>query len=119
MQKIVKGKLWLPLVVIALALVNWLASLFHTRVDFTSEKRFTLSASTKKIIRQLPETVRIDVFLKGSSNSGFTALAKPRKNCCRSLKKLAAVKYSFALSTLKMRWKALILLMPTHCIQWV
>lgn len=95
MQKIVKGKLWLPLVVIALALVNWLASLFHTRVDFTSEKRFTLSASTKKIIRQLPETVRIDVFLKGSSNSGFTRLGKASEELLQEFKEIGGSKIQF------------------------
>lgn len=38
---------WIP-VVLLLAGINWLASQYHARIDFTAEKRFTLSAATKK-----------------------------------------------------------------------
>jgi ABC-2 type transport system permease protein len=95
MQKKVKGKLWLPVTIIALVLVNWLASIFHKRIDFTNEKRFTLSASTKKIIRQLPETVTIDVFLKGASNSGFTRLGKASEELLQEFKEIGGSKIQF------------------------
>jgi ABC-2 type transport system permease protein len=95
MQKIVKGKLWLPLIVIALVLANWLASLFHKRIDFTNEKRFTLSSATKKIIRQLPGTVTIDVFLKGSSNSGFTRLGKASEELLQEFKEAGGSKIQY------------------------
>jgi ABC-2 type transport system permease protein len=95
LQKIIKGKLWLPLIIIALVLVNWLASLFHKRIDFTNEKRFTLSSSSKKIIRQLPETVTVDVFLKGASNSGFTRLGKASEELLQEFKEIGGSKIQY------------------------
>ena len=44
----ISKKLWLPLAIAALVIINWLASLYHARIDFTNEKRFTLSKPTKK-----------------------------------------------------------------------
>lgn len=51
--KILKTKAWLPLCVLLLIAINWAASFFHTSVDFTNEKRFTLSATTKKMLTNL------------------------------------------------------------------
>ena len=41
-----RSRAWLPITIIVLVLLNWLASIYHTRIDFTDEKRFTLSAPT-------------------------------------------------------------------------
>ena len=70
-----KSKLWLLITMAALVAINWLASLYHTRIDFTNEKRFTLSAPTKKVLQKLDDVVQVDVFLKGDFPSGFKKLA--------------------------------------------
>ena len=54
MNKIVRSRFWLLLVLLALFAVNWAASKWHTRIDFTNEKRFTLSAATKKLLKKWP-----------------------------------------------------------------
>ncbi len=46
--------------------LNVLASYMHTGLDLTREKRFTLSASTKKMLREMKEPAVIDVYLKGN-----------------------------------------------------
>ena len=51
--------------------VNLLASVFHSRVDLTKEKRYTLSKATKQLLRSLEEPVKIDVFFKGNYPAGF------------------------------------------------
>jgi gliding motility-associatede transport system auxiliary component len=51
--------------------INLLASAFHTRIDLTKEKRYTLSRATKELLRNLDEPVRIDVFFKGNYPAGF------------------------------------------------
>ncbi len=84
-----KGKWWLLLTVAALVLLNWLASLFHFRLDFTNEKRYTLSVPTKKLLRQLPGPVEATVFLKGASNSGFTRLSKATQELLQEFKEVA------------------------------
>lgn len=83
-------KLWLPLLLVLLFVINWAASKWHTRIDFTNEKRFTLSQSTKQLLQSIKEPVKIDVFLKGNYQSGFTKLAATTQKPYRSLKKFRA-----------------------------
>lgn len=97
LQTITKSKFWLPATLLLLVGVNWLAAKFHHRIDFTNEKRFTLSSPTKKIIRQLPGTVTIEVFLKGASNAGFTRLGKATEELLQEFKELGGtnIQYRF------------------------
>lgn len=75
MQKLIASKYgWLILLVLLLA-INFLASVAHTRVDLTKEKRYTLSTATKNLLRNLDDNVQIDVFLKGEFPAGFRKLA--------------------------------------------
>jgi len=52
-KKIWKSRAWLLITIILLVALNWLASLYHTRIDLTNERRFTLSTPTKKILKKL------------------------------------------------------------------
>lgn len=74
-ENIFNGKIWLPMLVLVLILVNWLAGVYHTSIDFTNEKRFTLSPSTKTVLRNLDSTVDITVFLAGDIKSEFKKLS--------------------------------------------
>lgn len=56
---------WLLLLIILLV-INFLASVFHSRADLTKEKRYTLSRASKDLLRNLDEPVMIDVFVEGS-----------------------------------------------------
>jgi len=51
--------------------INLFASFFHSRIDLTKEKRYTLSKATKDLLGNLHEPVRIDVFFKGNYPAGF------------------------------------------------
>lgn len=93
--KIFNSKLWLPLVIIVLIATNWAALEFHTRIDFTNEKRFTLSAPTKKILKNLDETVEIDVFLKGDFPSGFKKLANSTNEVLAEFKEITRNKLQY------------------------
>lgn len=53
------------MMVLILVCLNILASYLHTGIDLTQEKRFTLSASTQKLLKEMPETAVVDVYLKG------------------------------------------------------
>ena len=66
---------WLLLIGVFLVGLNWLASLYHTRVDLTAEKRFTLSGSTRKLLKNLDERVDITVLLTGEIKSEFKKLS--------------------------------------------
>src|SRR4030095_1775416 len=74
-NKIWSSKLWWLFLLILVVTVNFLASGFHSRLDLTKEKRYTLSKATKKLLKNLNEPIMIDVFLKGEFPSGFKKLS--------------------------------------------
>lgn len=94
-SKIWKSKFWLLITIVLLVAVNWLASLYHTRIDFTNEKRFTLSAPVKKILRKLDDVVQVDVFLKGDFPSGFKKLANSTSELLSEFKEVARSKLQY------------------------
>jgi gliding motility-associatede transport system auxiliary component len=69
-----KHLLQLGIIVLLLVGINLLAAHFYTRWDLTAEKRFTLSNSTKKILRNLKGTVYVSVYLDGKMPAGFKHL---------------------------------------------
>lgn len=74
-NKIWLSKFWWIFLLILIIAVNFLASVFHSRLDLTKEKRYTLSKASKQLLKSLDEPVMIDVFLKGDFPSGFKKLA--------------------------------------------
>ena len=71
MKKILASNFWLLFLILILVAANLLASIFHTRLDLTREKRYSLSASSKNLLRNLDQEVSIDVFFKGNYPAGF------------------------------------------------
>lgn len=94
-NKIWKSKAWLLITVVVLVLINWLASLYHTRIDFTDEKRFTLSKPTKKVLKKLDDVVQVDIFLKGEFPSGFKKLANSAVEILQEFKEIAGSKLQY------------------------
>ena len=74
-NKILNNKLWWVWLGLLLIVVIFVASLSHYQIDLTKEKRFTLSASTKKVLQSLGEPVQIDVYLTGDLSAGFKKLS--------------------------------------------
>jgi ABC-2 type transport system permease protein len=95
LNKIWKSKLWFVITIAALVGINWLASLYHTRIDFTNEKRFTLSTPTKKILQKLDDVVQVDVFLKGDLQSGFKKLANSTDEILGEFKEIAGKNFQY------------------------
>jgi ABC-2 type transport system permease protein len=59
-----------------LGICNLIFERFFTRIDFTSERRFTLSKTTLQILANLKEPVLIQVYLKGDFPAPFKRLEK-------------------------------------------
>lgn len=74
-----KDILMLLVVAAILLLLNFVASFLFKRFDLTSEKRYTLSASTKKLLDELDDVVYIKVYLQGNFNPSFTRLRNETK----------------------------------------
>ena len=68
------------LVTIAIvALVNVIGSYVFTRFDLTSEKRYTLSPTTKETLNNLNDYVYFRVYLEGDFPAGFKKLRRETK----------------------------------------
>jgi ABC-2 type transport system permease protein len=61
---------------IIIILLNLIGYRFFTRFDLTSEKRYTLSAPTKKMLRELDDIVFFQVYLDGEFPAGFKRLRR-------------------------------------------
>ncbi len=96
-RKIFNGKFWLPFTLLLLACVNWVGWMFHGRVDFTNEKRFTLSSSTVHVLQSLDSTVNIKVLLAGDIKSEFKKLSNSTKELLDNFKNYAGknIEYTF------------------------
>jgi gliding-associated putative ABC transporter substrate-binding component GldG len=94
-NKIWNSKGWFVITIAALVAINWLASMYHTRIDFTNEKRFTLSAPTKKVLQKLDDVVQVDVFLNGNFPSGFKKLANSTTELLQEFKEVAGKKLQY------------------------
>ena len=57
-------------IISALILLAVISSFAFTRFDFTAEKRFTISATSRNIISDLKAPVRVTVYLKGENFPG-------------------------------------------------
>jgi ABC-2 type transport system permease protein len=64
---------WL-LVFVILVMLNVVAQFIRLRADLTADKRFTLSESTKELLRSLDDRLLVKVYLEGEFPSGFRRL---------------------------------------------
>ncbi|MBF90356.1 MAG: gliding motility-associated ABC transporter substrate-binding protein GldG [Flavobacteriales bacterium] len=64
----------LALNICILILVNVLASMLFFRIDLTTDKRHSLSDTSKDILQELDDIVYVKVYLEGEFPAGFTRL---------------------------------------------
>ncbi|HWY12555.1 MAG TPA: gliding motility-associated ABC transporter substrate-binding protein GldG [Bacteroidia bacterium] len=60
-------------------LANFVFSFYFKRFDLTSEKRYTLAESTRKLLKGLDDVVFLKVYLGGDLNPDFTRLKNETK----------------------------------------
>ena len=72
-----------------LVCVNMLAARFHYGFDLTSEKRFTLSPSTRKMLDSMKEVAVVDIYLTGKLPSSFQHLKDAAAEQLQSFKEVA------------------------------
>jgi gliding-associated putative ABC transporter substrate-binding component GldG len=92
-----KTKYWWCYLVAVVVLINYLASLVHFRVDLTAEKRYTLGAPTKQLLRELNDRVSIDVYLAGDLPADFRNLRNNAEELLQEFQEYDknAISYSF------------------------
>jgi len=57
-----------------LLVINYIAQQWHSRIDLTQDKRYTLSETTRKTLSQIQQPLVIDVLLKGNIPTEFKKL---------------------------------------------
>lgn len=91
-----KTMLRYALVVLAVLLIN---QPFITRnlgrLDFTADKRFTLSDSSKELLKSLKKDIQVTVFLDGELPNGFNRLKEASLDMLTNLRSYANVNISY------------------------
>ncbi len=85
----------LILVIACIILVNIFANYFFTRIDFTKEKRYTISPITENILNSLKKPVLVTVYLEGDFPAGFKRLRNATKDLLIDFKAYAGNNIEF------------------------
>jgi gliding-associated putative ABC transporter substrate-binding component GldG len=94
-NKIVASKAWWLWLILLLVVLNYAASVFHARFDLTKEKRYTLSKTTKGLLKTLDDDVQVDVFLKGRFPSKFRKMTNSVSEFLRLLKEANTARFNY------------------------
>ncbi len=78
-----------------LVLINIVAYHFHVKADLTSEKRYTLSPSTKRLLKGLDDVVTVKVYLKGKFPAGFQKLSGATRELLQGFREVAGGNLQF------------------------
>ncbi|MBK9729845.1 MAG: gliding motility-associated ABC transporter substrate-binding protein GldG [Chitinophagaceae bacterium] len=76
----------LSIVIGIVVALNVLSSAVFTRVDLTADKRFTLTDSTRQLLRKLDDVVFVKIYLEGDFPAGFKRLANGTKELLNEFK---------------------------------
>lgn len=95
MKKLLASKYWWLYLLIVLVGINYLAAQFHYRLDLTQEKRYTLSAPTKKLLAGLSDQVTVTVLLEGEMPAGFRRLSNSARELLQEFKETGKANIQF------------------------
>jgi ABC-2 type transport system permease protein len=91
-----RTKYWWVYLLVGVIAINYIASIVHYRVDLTSEKRYTLSAPTKRLLNKINDQVVIDVFLAGDLPADFRNLRNNAEEMLQEFKERSnSISYRF------------------------
>jgi len=94
-QRLTQARVRIVIMAAILICINVLASYFHSGLDLTREKRFTLSPATVKLLRNMPEVAVVDVYLQGKFPAELQRLQEAVRERLRSFKDIAGNKIIF------------------------
>ncbi len=77
---------------IALLVILLLGSVFSYRIDFTKEKRYTLSRKTIELVAGIEQSLDVDLYLSGNLNPGFLRLQRSALDLLEDLSVLSSGK---------------------------
>lgn len=81
-----------------LIVVNLLANQYYHRFDLTKEKRFTLSNTSKELVKQLDNKLTFNVYLDGDLNSKFKQLKTSLRDLLQEISAISDGKIQYTFS---------------------
>ena len=94
-NKILNQKLWWLWLTILFVTITYIISLAHYRLDLTNEKRYSLSNSTKTLLKNLDGKVEIEVFLTGDLSAGFKKLSIASEELLNEFKEYGTTSFQY------------------------
>lgn len=94
-NKILNQKLWWLWLALVFIATTWLISLAHYRLDLTKEKRYSLSNSTKTLLKKLDGKVEVEVFLTGDLSAGFKKLSIASEELLNEFKEYGTTNFQY------------------------
>lgn len=93
----IKRSIHIILFVVAVIAAYFISERYFFRIDLTSEKRYSLSDNTKKLLRSMDKELAVTVYLDGDLNAGFLRLRKATKEMLDEFDAYAGakVRYTF------------------------
>ena len=89
MKKFWKHKYGIPASIGLFLILIYLSGFFFFRVDLTSEKRYSLSTPTKKLLTELDSTITVRVFLTGDLPADYKKLSIATKDLLDEFKSIS------------------------------
>ncbi|MBN1462223.1 MAG: gliding motility-associated ABC transporter substrate-binding protein GldG [Paludibacteraceae bacterium] len=83
------------IVIIGIVLLNTISAFLFFRLDLTSEKRYSISDNTKKMLSGLNNKTHIKIYLDGDLNPGFLRLKKSTAELLDEFKVYASTDFSY------------------------
>ncbi len=68
------------LILLIIILINVISQFYYKTFDFTDDKRYTLTPSTEKLLKNQKDVIFVKVLLDGEFPAGFVRLQKSTKN---------------------------------------
>lgn len=84
----IKGKVRYVFILASIIIINYTASIFTVQLDLTKDSRYTISANSKEIIKEVTAPVKIHLYLGGDIPASYKKIAQSTITLLSHLKQI-------------------------------
>ncbi len=84
----IKGKVRYAIILVSILVINYAASIFTAQLDLTKDSRYTISANSKEIIKEVLAPVKIHLYLGGDIPAYYKKIAQSTISLLSHLKQI-------------------------------
>lgn len=99
-KRVRKTQIWIELAVllVIIIVVNVLSNMYYTRLDLTSEKRYTLTETSKNLAKKIKEKIYFKLYLDGPMSSKFKQLRNEIRDIAYEFREASGKKFEIEIS---------------------